>query len=748
PGSTTAQIAGLASGSAFPVGTTTNTFEVTDASGNTAQCSFTVTVNDDEDPTVTNCPSNIIVNNDPGICGAVVNYAAPTFDDNCDGSGLSGTMTSGLVSGSLFPVGVTTVTYTYTDLAGNGPATCTFTVTVNDNEDPIITCPAGSPFTRGTDASGCYYVIQGSEFNPTFSDNCPGATIQNNYNNTNTLANDTLLPGVTTIAWSVTDAYGHMANCVIIINVIDDTPPVITCPPDTTVDCPSDIPVPNIGLVSAVDNCDFVSISHLNDVYQGLGIYPGFCPTAVERTYAATDQEGNTTNCLRLITVADVCDCATCQDTVPHFFVDLSGDPNGSWTSPSVQRVGLCCEATSPHRCVSFSVMIGEQSIGIYFLIDGATPQGHYYQIDCGPELPMDEIVCLTSGEYHTITFCKPGANNNVYTIHAIPGLIITEEISTRVECEVELTVSGVEESTVTWNDITGGGIYNSYLSCTSGCLTTYFTPDEFAPPIIDYLVCGEVADNPCDSTGLVCDTVRVHIFPEVEISIYPDPPSFCDYDPHTIYVSVTPPGLWDIEWYDGPDGTGNIVSTGNEYTPATPGFYSIIVYDTNTAIPCSLDTLNFEIVLDDCIPICTEQYYCPGGAINTYATVSEFIAAGGVVDFPCFVPDANISLINQVSDGNYCPEIITHTYQIWDSCGNNDICDAIITYNDTLPPTLTCPGDLTAVCDVTEQPAYTTLAEFIGAGGDTLDNCGIEVNSFFLQSEVSDGLTCPETVT
>ncbi|MEO1029818.1 MAG: HYR domain-containing protein [Bacteroidota bacterium] len=40
------QTAGLSSGSAFPVGTTTNTFVATDASGNQRSCSFTVTVND------------------------------------------------------------------------------------------------------------------------------------------------------------------------------------------------------------------------------------------------------------------------------------------------------------------------------------------------------------------------------------------------------------------------------------------------------------------------------------------------------------------------------------------------------------------------------------------------------------------------------------------------------------------------------------------------------------------------------
>lgn len=44
PGAATAQIGGLASGSTFPLGTTTNTFRVTDSVGQTAECSFKVTV--------------------------------------------------------------------------------------------------------------------------------------------------------------------------------------------------------------------------------------------------------------------------------------------------------------------------------------------------------------------------------------------------------------------------------------------------------------------------------------------------------------------------------------------------------------------------------------------------------------------------------------------------------------------------------------------------------------------------------
>ncbi len=45
-GATTIQTAGLPSGSVYPIGTTINTFEVTDASGNKAICSFTVKVKD------------------------------------------------------------------------------------------------------------------------------------------------------------------------------------------------------------------------------------------------------------------------------------------------------------------------------------------------------------------------------------------------------------------------------------------------------------------------------------------------------------------------------------------------------------------------------------------------------------------------------------------------------------------------------------------------------------------------------
>lgn len=75
------------------------------------------------------CSSNIFQLNDPGLCGAIVNYSQPTVSDQCP-EGF--TVSCSPPSGSFFPVGTTTVTCTVTDPCG-GLATCSFDVTVIPN---------------------------------------------------------------------------------------------------------------------------------------------------------------------------------------------------------------------------------------------------------------------------------------------------------------------------------------------------------------------------------------------------------------------------------------------------------------------------------------------------------------------------------------------------------------------------------------------------------------------------------------
>ncbi len=124
----------------------------------TVICTFQV-----QQPCQVTCPGNIVVNNDPGQCGAVVNF---TVND----AGCSPPATVTPPSGSFFPIGTTTVK------AQAGVAQCQFTVTVNDTEPPKINCPADMVVTLAP--GECERTIN---YSVTGSDNCPFLIPQPNY---------------------------------------------------------------------------------------------------------------------------------------------------------------------------------------------------------------------------------------------------------------------------------------------------------------------------------------------------------------------------------------------------------------------------------------------------------------------------------------------------------------------------------------------------------------------------------------
>jgi hypothetical protein len=79
----------------------------------------------DQDAPTLNCPADIrrCANND------FVQYNAPVATDNCLFLGGQFALIAGLPSGSQFPEGTTTTTYTFTDASGNVGA-CSFNVTI------------------------------------------------------------------------------------------------------------------------------------------------------------------------------------------------------------------------------------------------------------------------------------------------------------------------------------------------------------------------------------------------------------------------------------------------------------------------------------------------------------------------------------------------------------------------------------------------------------------------------------------
>ena len=126
-----------ASGTAFPKGTTTVQCVATDPFGATDSCSFTITVNDTENPVIS-CPANIVTGNDPGMCSAIVNPGTATATDNCSVASITGARSDGLPLNAPYPVGATTILWKATDTSNN-TVTCTQTIIVNDVEAPVIT---------------------------------------------------------------------------------------------------------------------------------------------------------------------------------------------------------------------------------------------------------------------------------------------------------------------------------------------------------------------------------------------------------------------------------------------------------------------------------------------------------------------------------------------------------------------------------------------------------------------------------
>src|SRR6185295_7733214 len=206
-----------ASGSTFPVGTTTVTATATNSCGST-NCTFTVTVNDTEKPSLT-VPADITVSNDPGVCGAAVSFTV-TATDNCPGVTVSGP-----ASGTFFPTGTTTVAVTATDGSGNA-TTKTFTVTVNDTEKPVLTVPAN--ITVSNDAGVCGAVVT---FTTSATDNCGGVgTI------TSTPPSGSTFPvGTTTVTSTVMDFAGNTATETFTVTVNETEKPELTVPADITV---------------------------------------------------------------------------------------------------------------------------------------------------------------------------------------------------------------------------------------------------------------------------------------------------------------------------------------------------------------------------------------------------------------------------------------------------------------------------------------------------------------------------------
>ncbi len=168
----------------------------TDGNGNSSTATQNVIVKDITPPVI-NSVANISVFA-TSAAGAIVNYTTPIGTDNC--SVASTALTAGLASGATFPIGITTVTYTVTDVAGLTTST-SFKVTVL-GQAPQIVVP--SAISVNNDAGQCGAVVN---FAATETAGIPASIL------TYSVAPGTVFPvGTTIVTATATNAVGKSSK--------------------------------------------------------------------------------------------------------------------------------------------------------------------------------------------------------------------------------------------------------------------------------------------------------------------------------------------------------------------------------------------------------------------------------------------------------------------------------------------------------------------------------------------------------
>jgi hypothetical protein len=171
---------------------------------------FSPTQTRDEVPPTITAPANLTANNDPGLASAVVAVVAPAASDDCTPVTVSSVRSDGAAIDAPYPVGITTITWTAKDDAGNS-ASALQTVTVFDVEAPVFGLAAQSLLeVNATTPSGATVT-----FNTSVTDNV-GVTALSCVP-----ASGSLFPvGRTTVTCTAGDAAGNTSSMSFSVSVI------------------------------------------------------------------------------------------------------------------------------------------------------------------------------------------------------------------------------------------------------------------------------------------------------------------------------------------------------------------------------------------------------------------------------------------------------------------------------------------------------------------------------------------------
>lgn len=169
----------------------------------------------------------------------------------------------------------------------------TNSTTVDTTPPQIICVDLGQVEVDGN----CEYVLADFTSTTVVSDNeDPNPIILQN-----PIAGTILYSGTHSILFTAVDASGNESQCTATLEVVDNTLPVIQCPPNISSNDEMATQVMQAPVVS--DNCDIdYYINNYNDTFSGTDVYP-LGTTMVEWT--VFDSSGNIASCITTVTIID-----------------------------------------------------------------------------------------------------------------------------------------------------------------------------------------------------------------------------------------------------------------------------------------------------------------------------------------------------------------------------------------------------------------------------------------------------------
>lgn len=330
---------------ALPVGTNTLSYILIREDNEEITCLYNVEVMDQEPPILI-CLGDIDVEvNSESINGDDCGFATvgaeldPMADDNCPGLMVTHNYTSApsntTLAGASFPLNDpndvmdrTCVVFTATDANGN-ISTCEVCVRVVDSTPPMITCISEPTVEVNVNANGindCSYTVAGDEFDAIAEDNCLGVSLVHDYVSApfdNTLAgasfplNDPNNPfDRTCVVFTATDINGNESTCEACIRVVDNSPPMVTCVADITVDSNT----PGMGM----NACSFTQVGtdldpEVEDNCQGILVTHNYATAPSNTTLAGASFPLNEPNdpsdvtCVVFTAIDDSGNMSTCE---------------------------------------------------------------------------------------------------------------------------------------------------------------------------------------------------------------------------------------------------------------------------------------------------------------------------------------------------------------------------------------------------------------------------------------------------